>query len=295
LSPNGNFLYASDDTNGIQVFNISSYLGKFVKAFGSPGIDNGQFMEPSGICTSQDGHMLFVADTLNKRVQKVNVSDGAYIGTIGIDQFKYPTLVCLSQDGKKLFVADSQNYRVQVLNASDGSYIRTIGSERLGGMLMYPTGICLSKDNEHLFIVDSNGYIRIFKVSDGTFISTIKNIQENIKGLCLSPKNDSLLVLCNNSIRDFAISDGVLRKYYKFENFNNPSDICISSKHNLIFVADTGNNIVQVLRASDGTHMCNIGSKDNGQFNQPKGVCLSPNGESLFVTDENNRVQVFEV
>ena len=63
-----------------------------------------------------------------------------------------------------------------------------------------------------------------------------------------------------------------------------------------MFVSDTGNNRIQLLRTDDGTHMHTFGSKgeEDGNFNYPVGLFLTPDGKMLFVADRNNhRVQLF--
>jgi DNA-binding beta-propeller fold protein YncE len=54
-------------------------------------------------------------------------------------------------------------------------------------------------------------------------------------------------------------------------------------------VSDTGNNRVQVLRYSDGTHVRTIGG---GQFNAPCGVAVDSDGHAAVFDCGNNRVQV---
>ena len=71
--------------------------------------------------------------------------------------------------------------------------------------------------------------------------------------------------------------------------------VCVSPSGEWLFVADSNNHRVQVLRASDGAHVHTIGSKGDGdgQFCRPVAVRTSPNGDLLFVLDRgNNRVQV---
>jgi DNA-binding beta-propeller fold protein YncE len=61
-------LYITDTVNNrIQVFNAN---GKFLKSFGSPGKDDGQFDHPTGLAFDPLNHELYVADALNNRIQR---------------------------------------------------------------------------------------------------------------------------------------------------------------------------------------------------------------------------------
>ena len=74
--------------------------------------------------------------------------------------------------------------------------------------------------------------------------------------------------------------------------FNNPRGICISPDGEYLYVADSSNNRVQVLRASDG-ECIRIIDEVPGHFNSPSFVCLSHN-DTLFVTDAwRHYIEVF--
>ena len=77
---------------------------------------------------------------------------------------------------------------------------------------------------------------------------------------------------------------------FVFELHFYPLLVCISFS-----VADASNSRVQVLLASDGSHVRTFGSHGPGaaQFSRVRGVCLSTDDQFLFVADQNNqRVQI---
>jgi sugar lactone lactonase YvrE len=117
ISPNGHFLFVSTE-HCITVLNIKDGSLEYI---GEPGFGNGQFSSPEGICLSQDGNELYVADGRNNRIQVIRVTDGSHIRTIGErgrggdpGQFAWPRDVCFSHDGSQLYVADFVNGRIQV-------------------------------------------------------------------------------------------------------------------------------------------------------------------------------------
>jgi DNA-binding beta-propeller fold protein YncE len=80
--------------------------------------------------------------------------------------------------------------------------------------------------------------------------------------------------------------------------FKMPTFMALDPKtNNIIVVADTGNNRLQVIRLSDGAYMGTIGEKGNGdgQFNRPYGVAFNKEGTRIVVADtKNHRVQVLD-
>ncbi|MGQ9870601.1 6-bladed beta-propeller [Leptodesmis sp.] len=52
--------------------------GRFLKQWGSCGVGDGQFQEPSGIAIDGSGYV-YVSDTYNNRIQKFD-ADGNFLG-----------------------------------------------------------------------------------------------------------------------------------------------------------------------------------------------------------------------
>lgn len=76
--------------------------------------------------------------------------------------------------------------------------------------------------------------------------------------------------------------------------FNAPRHVAVS-RDGSVFVADSGNNRVQVFR-SDGSfvRMWGIAGSCHSQFSSPHGITVSPDGDMVYVADStNHRVQVF--
>ena len=59
-----------------------AYALNIVSTWGSPGSGNGQFNSPSGMDFDFKGH-LYVVDTGNNRIQKLNATDGKFITDLG--------------------------------------------------------------------------------------------------------------------------------------------------------------------------------------------------------------------
>ena len=103
-----------------------------------------RFCYPTGVAT--DGVHLYVADSLNYRLQKLRLSDLASLGCTGSrgggdNQFKGPQGLALA--GSLLFVADFWSHRVLVYD-TQLQFIRSFGTEGNGrGELCKPTGVAV--------------------------------------------------------------------------------------------------------------------------------------------------------
>jgi DNA-binding beta-propeller fold protein YncE len=79
-------------------------------------------------------------------------------------------------------------------------------------------------------------------------------------------------------------------------HFNQPRDCCLSPDHSLLYVVDSYNHRIVVLRAMDGQYLYQFGSKgsdNDASFNTPWAVMAVD--QLLFVTDVyNHRVVVFQ-
>ena len=78
-------------------------------------------------------------------------------------------------------------------------------------------------------------------------------------------------------------------------SFDYPRGVAFASAGH-IFVADTGDHRVQVLRYSDGSHVRTIGSKGrgNGQFKDSFGILIDSQGRIIVSDSDNHRIQVLQ-
>ncbi len=94
-----------NESTRVQKFNSN---GTFIAKWGTPGINDTQFNNPTGIAVDASGNV-YVTDTDNNRVQKFN-SNGTFIakwGTPGINdtQFNNPTGIAVDASGN-VYVID---------------------------------------------------------------------------------------------------------------------------------------------------------------------------------------------
>src|SRR5262249_12453844 len=90
--------------------------GRFVRCWGEPGTEPGQFARIRALALGPDGH-LYAADLCNRRVQ-VFPRDGALVrhwGKAGRQpgELSYPYDLAFAPDGRWLYVVEYGNNRVQ--------------------------------------------------------------------------------------------------------------------------------------------------------------------------------------
>ncbi|MDY6854555.1 MAG: 6-bladed beta-propeller [Thermodesulfobacteriota bacterium] len=184
--------------------------GKILFCVGSSGSKAGYFSDPADISISRKG-IIFVADSGNNRVQAFN-TDGVFLNIIGekdkISLMKKPLAIALDSNNN-LYVLDRDKKTVSVYS-QEGDKLMEFGSKsNLEWYLDNPVSITVT-ENE-IFILDSG-----------------KNI---VKVFTLSGK----------FLREFGA------KGTGKGDFNKPSSIA-TINDTLIFISDTGNKRIQILK-----------------------------------------------
>ena len=130
-----------------------------ISVYGTKGTGAGQFTTPAGVGIDPVTGNLFVADSVNKRVVELAVSNGNVTSTVATftDGFNLPYGVASNGAGL-LAVADRDNNRVVIINESDGSQAAVItASDVTGGgptKLFDPENVAFGP-NGQLYIADT--------------------------------------------------------------------------------------------------------------------------------------------
>ena len=128
FAPNGT-LYVDDSGNDrIQEFTVGTGTLDFVHSYGTKGTGSsapaGDLNMPTGIAVSPDGSTLWVADTLNNRIQSLSLTGGTWNApikkTTGKGKqtaFSVPWGVAVAPDGS-IWVSDTGNNRLVSMSTS---------------------------------------------------------------------------------------------------------------------------------------------------------------------------------
>ncbi len=257
---NAGNLYVMDMGNSrVQKFNSS---GAFVSKWGTSGSGEGQFNGSWGIAIDSQGNNIYVADTLNQRIQKFSYKNTPDPPPAFVSEWKNPN-TAEKYEPMGLAVDNSDNLFVAVYHdriqkfGSNGSLITTWGgSGTVNGKFNGIWGIGLDRTGNVYVPDDYNNRIQKFSNS-GAFISTW----------------------------------GSYGSYGG--KFNSPYDVAVDS-YGYIYVSDFYNHRIQKL-SSTGAYITEWGSEGSGEgeFYGVSGIAIDSSGNIYVAEMWNNRIQKF--
>ncbi|MEC4673689.1 MAG: 6-bladed beta-propeller [Nitrospirota bacterium] len=282
-----------------------------ILAFGTDGVDDGEFRAPTGIAIDGEGY-LYVADTDNHSIQKFD-KDGNFIARWGGEadseegSFYYPRGLATTAEGY-VFVADSGNNRVQKFDP-DGNFMHAWGKFGFAwrgaeaGSFDVPWGVATDQQGNLVVSDTSNARIQKFQ-SDGTPL--IKWGRDgSFDGAFFYPRgmgvdfvgNIFIADEGNHRIQKFDSRGNFLMKWGKEGNgpgqFKSPWGVACDALGN-VYVVDSSNHRLQKFD-SNGTYLCSWGNRGltEGQVNFPSGIAVDKEGYVYVVDSGNNRVIKF--
>lgn len=299
----GNFYIADMDNNRIRKVDgstglITTIAGNGIAGFSGDGAaaTSAKLNKPIGVFVDGSGN-LFIADSDNNRIRKVNNSTGIITTVAGNGTGGYAGdgLVAINAElngpvgifvdsSSNIFIADFFNHRIRKVNGST-SIITTIAGNGTGGYagdaaaainaeLFYPEGVFVDGSN-NLFIADTYNH-RVRKVNGSTGIIT---------------------TIAGNGTGGYA-GDGAAAAsaelYY-------PYGIFVDASGN-IFIADYANNRIREINGSTSVITTIAGNGTGGfsgdgalatiaELKGPIGVFVDGSGNLLIADQLNNRIR----
>jgi sugar lactone lactonase YvrE len=250
---------------------------------------------PSSLVFDMQGN-LYIADTYNDRIRKVNASDGKILTVAGgagngyagdggpatAARMNCPTGVAVDAQGN-IYIADRDNNRVRRVAVADGM-ITTFAGTGTGGysgdngdaksaQLNKPTNVVLDAQG-NVYIADSLNH-RIRKVATDGKITTVAGLGTNGSAGDNGPATAAQL--------------------------NSPIGLAIDGQGNL-FIADTNNHKLRRVNAENGviTTLAGTGTRGsngdggdarNAQLGAPEGVWVDPQNNVIIADTFNDRVR----
>jgi sugar lactone lactonase YvrE len=191
LAPDGTIYVADSGNDMIRKVTVSGGVAQVVTIAGAnhharwrDGVGTAaRFNNPEGMVVSPDGKTLYIADSRNNRIRKMDLATGT-VGTIagrafpgsndGVGDgagFYAPKAVAVTPDGKILYVSDSGNNMIRKIDLSNNTVTTVAGKGALtSGMddgigvaasFRQPRGIVISPDGSILYVADTkNNLIR---------------------------------------------------------------------------------------------------------------------------------------
>jgi sugar lactone lactonase YvrE len=268
LGPVGAVAVAADNTllvaDGRDRINRFDASGQLLNAFGSSGSQVGQFHfgaggghdSPAGGGLAIAGETLFVSDSFNDRVQRIQLDGSNAAELIAPGQLNNPRGLAVS--GTRLIVADDHNHRLAVYDTG-GRFLKAVGAGQGQGQnqLSFPFGVG----------VDPQG--RVFVADD-----------LNHRVVRFGPKSAYPYKARWGS---YGTAPGQLAY---------PRALAVDSGGE-IYVTNTGNDRIDVFDRT-GTLLRSFGASGRapGQFNAPLGVGSDANGYRAVVDSVNGRIEL---
>jgi hypothetical protein len=294
-SPTERGIYISDTNNNrIQQFTFGPGGGFSIFAGATAGTAVGQVNQPRGVAVDGDG-AVYVADTLNNRIQvntggtpadwSIIAGQGTAVGSVnaprGLDAIG-------GASTGVLYVADTLNNRLQTATPGSGTFTWTqVGGPGIAlGQFSQPSSLDIAD-------VDRDGNPdRLFVADTGN-----NRIQRATIDPITGDTNFDLLMFPGFSLGQVNAPQGVTVALRRLANPHFPPQ----SGTGLIFVADTGNNRIQMGVQSGGSIAWSLVAGPGsgpGQVLSPRDVALADftgdGRRDLIVADTgNNRVQVY--
>jgi hypothetical protein len=291
-----------------------------------------------GIYDPVNDHIL-ICDTGNQRVEVLNaqtLATVAIIGTTGVAgsdnaHLNDPTGVAFDSATDQIFVADTGNNRIQVFNAATFAYVETIGAQLTSdGKLVAaagnttftaPGGMHVDSATGRLYVADTgNQRVQIFDTATLAYVGTLGT--SGVSGSDNTHFNAPKDVVVNTAAGEILVADSGNSRVQRFDavtlaykgtiggpglNVGNsdylgtPSAIAYDALSNLVLVADSTEERVEVFDALSYTYVLTLGTtgsagSSNSQFSGPSGVVIDTAHERVLIGDQgNNRVQIFSI
>ena len=277
----------------------TTLAGKFLRSFGDgePGFVDGEaskarFHRPQGLAVQ--GGLLFVADTENHAIRRVELASGMVTtiagtgkqGEAGVGEHPIAGVALsspwdLAFVGDSLLIAMAGNHQIWRLSpafdriavaAGDGSERKKDGFVA-GAAFAQPSG--LATDGRSVFVADSESS-SVREITPALRVTTLAGADED-------PTN----------LFDFGRKDGVGHA----AKFQHPLGVAFQG--GLIWVADTYNHSIRTIDPATGATKTVFGDgtpgdgDDPARLSEPSGFAVV--GDRLFVADSNNhRVRIID-
>jgi gliding motility-associated-like protein len=210
----------------------------------------------------------------------VNATTNTVVNTIQVGGG--PSALSVSPDGSRLYVVNTESASVSVINTATDQVITTIpvGS--------YPYGIVVSPDGKTVYVTDqASNAISVIDAATNTVNSTITLSEYAPWGISISPDGAELFVAdyLSNSLSIIKTSSGAVKTV---EVGTTPIGVSMSSKANLVYVANFGAGTVSVVNVQTATAVATIPVGAS-----PTGATISPDGTRVYITNTgSNTVSV---
>ena len=262
--------------------------------FGSLGSSDGRFDIPTDLAIDKGNGDIYVVDSDNNRVQRFQSNgnfDNLEFGSSSKDDDEYlgtPSAIAVHRSSNFIYVADSSTDSISVFD-DDGDFKFSFDDDDKGDEFKDPSGMIVDESEDILYVADTgNNRIRIFELTD----------DDNCPSGTDEVVNNEVCFV--DDFGSLGSTDG---------KFDEPTGLAFDEDENMLYVADTENNRIQVFEIVAG-NTCPSGTDEiidgvcfveefgtsgstDGKFNAPSGLAVDEDNDLLYVADtDNNRIQM---
>jgi sugar lactone lactonase YvrE len=292
----GNTIYIADAGNdrvravSLSTGTITTYAGVEARLFNgdSQPATTASVNRPEGVAVDKAGNV-FVADTLNSRVRRIDANTGiittvAGNGSAGYNgdsipalaaELKQPSSLAVDLKGD-IFIADRANNRVRRVDANTGLITTVAGTGHAGArgdggaavlaLLNYPDGVALDPHGDLFFSDRYNNRVRQVSAATGIITTVAGTGAPGYSG-------------------DGSAAAGA--------ELNAPVQVAVA--HTTLYIADTMNQRIRAVNLIDGIITTVAGTGTSGyngdglpatssDLSYPRGIAVDPSG-NLFIGD----------
>ncbi|HEX6652421.1 MAG TPA: 6-bladed beta-propeller [Thermoleophilaceae bacterium] len=258
---------------------------------GASGSGPGQFSGPEGIAV--DGTGVYVSDTGNERVQKLDSSGSpvASWGSAGSGAGQFDQPYGLVATGGSVWVPDAYNHRLQKFSQA-GVHQATVGSPPGVGDYYFPADVAWAPSGD-MYVTEAYGLHHL--EHSGAALSKWDSV-EGPFGVVVTASGINVS-LRGDHVSRYDATGGLLDQFgttgSALGQLRTPVGLTADADGNL-YVAEANNNRVQKFSPT-GTPLASFGSSGfgDGQFHIPEDVALDAAGNVYVADGYNNRIQKF--
>lgn len=250
--------------------------------------ENAKFRHVSGIVMDKVERVLYVADSGNDRIRKVDINtanvitfagsgESGFLDDVGLKaMMSNPQQLELDSMKRRLFLSDTDNHAIRIISLPNGE-VTTIAGGSQGLMdgigkdakFYHPTGISLDVLTGTLYVADHyNHMIRTVDINSGEVTSLAGGGREGFK-------------------------DG----FGKEARFNYPEGLYFDTDSNLLYVAEFDSHAIRIVTPAGevrtlagGTEGFRDGVGKEARFFHPTGLTFDNKRKVIYVTDQYNHM-----
>jgi tripartite motif-containing protein 71 len=269
----------------------------------------GGFNGPRGVAVDPTTKNLFVSDTYNFRIQKLDPS-GEMLkewGTRGRGdyEFNYTRLLAVDPRNGDVVVADTDNHRIRKYDAN-GTHVWSVGGAgSVGATFKNPHGVDVGPDGK-VYVADSNGARVEVLDPQGNYLRDIgtpgtgNGQHRRPRGVVADDVNGDVYVAdATRRIVQVFSAQGVYKGTFGAPGsmpvqMGGPFDIEVDDE--FLYVADTPRNKIVVFDKATRQYVAEFGGPGtgSGKLNQPQGLDLV-DGILYIAEQKNERVSKWRV